>query len=175
MMVGMGATTFRLRVWTRYFSPIDEVWAVKTDPACMTAELRPYFQLSVDDADALREAVRGGRSLRTDARLLPFGLGWPIELVESVPGESFKDTSSNAIFSRYEHSHIFQSTVDGCRYIDDVVFTPSLPASKMTAIITRRLFVHRHRVASERLSADARTVAAAANTTASAAASTWAS
>ena len=158
MMAWMGATTFRLRVWTRYYSPIDEVWAVKTDPSFMKAELRPYVQLSVDDADALMDAVRGGRPLRTDARLLPFGLGWPIELVESIPGESFRDTSTNAIFSRYEHSHIFQSTVDGCRYIDDVVFTPSLPASKMTAILTRRLFVHRHRVASERLPADARTV-----------------
>ena len=131
---------------------------MKTDPACIAAELRPYLQLSADNADALLDAVRAGRTLHTDARLLPFGLSWPIELVESVPGESFKDTSTNAIFSRFEHSHVFQPTDEGCRYIDDVVFTPALPAAKMTAILTRRLFVHRHRVAAQRLSPDARTV-----------------
>jgi ligand-binding SRPBCC domain-containing protein len=154
----MAATTFRLRVWTRYFSTVDEVWAVKTDPACIAAELRPFVQLSAEDADGLIEAVRAGRPMRSDARLLPFGVDWPIELSESVPGEFFKGTTTNAIFSRFEHTHTFQPTSDGCRYVDDVVFTPALPAAKMIAILTRRLFVHRHRVAAERLSPDGRTV-----------------
>ena len=154
----MASTTFRLRVWTRYFSPVDAVWAVKTDPACLAAELRPWLMLSTADTDGLVEAVRAGRPLQTTARLLPVAISWPINLVESVPGQRFTDTSVNALFSRFEHQHIFEPTPDGCRYIDDVVFTPTLPTSKLTAILTRRLFVHRHRVASERLSPDARTV-----------------
>lgn len=158
MMAAMAATTFRLRVWTRYYSPVAEVWAVKTDPACIAAELRPYLQLSVGDADALSDAVRAGQTLHTDARLLPLGVSWPIELVESTPGESFKSLSSNSLFSRFEYTHTFQPNDEGCRYIDDVVFTPALPTAKMIAILTRRLFVHRHRVAAQRLPADARTV-----------------
>ena len=158
MMAWMGATTFRLRVWTRYFSPADEVWAVKTDPACIAAEFRPYLQLALDDADALLAAIRAGSALQTAARLLPLGVGWPIVLEGGVPGVSFKSTSTNTIFSRFEHTHTVQTTIDGSRYIDDVVFTPALPAAKLTAILTQRLFVHRHRVAAQRLSADARTV-----------------
>lgn len=154
----MGATTFRLRVWTRYFSSPEEVWAVKTDPACLAAEFRPWLSFSVDDPDGLLAAVRSGGSAEAQARLLPLGIRWPISLTGSTPGEQFADTSTNALFSRFEHSHIFQPTPDGCRYIDDVVFTPALPANKLTAILTRRLFVHRHRIAAGRLPADQRTI-----------------
>jgi ligand-binding SRPBCC domain-containing protein len=154
----MGSTTFRLRVWTRYFSTVEEVWAVKTDPACVAAEFRPWLHFTSDSADELVAAVRGGGSTTASARLLPLGVRWPIHLTGSTPGEQFSDTSVNALFSRFEHTHVFEPTPDGCRYIDDVVFTPALPAAKLTAILTRRLFVHRHRVASQRLSPDDRTI-----------------
>ena len=154
----MGATTFRLRVWTRYYSTVDEVWEVKTDPACVAAEFRPWLHFSADDTDGLVEAVRTGHAMETSARLLPLGVRWPINLVESVPRERFYDTSINALFTRFEHTHVFQPTSDGCRYVDDLVFTPALTASKMIAVLTRRLFIHRHRIASRRLNPDGRTV-----------------
>ncbi|MFT5685522.1 MAG: ligand-binding SRPBCC domain-containing protein [Myxococcota bacterium] len=152
----MGTTTFRLRVWTRYFSPPEKVWAVKTDPDCLAAELRPWLRFSVSDADGLLAAVRSGDSAESEARLL--GIRWPIHLTGSTPGEQYADTSTNALFSRFEHTHVFEPTPDGCRYIDDVVFTPALPANKLTAILTRRLFVHRHRVVAQRLPADLKTI-----------------
>ncbi|MDG1484407.1 MAG: hypothetical protein P8R54_32755 [Myxococcota bacterium] len=154
----MGATTFRLRVWTRYFSSPEQVWAVKTDPACLAAEFRPWLSFSVDDPEGLFSTIRSGGSAETHARLLPLGIRWPISLTCSAPGAEYADTSENVLFSRFEHTHVFQPTPDGCRYVDDVIFTPALPANKLTAILTRRLFVHRHRIAAGRLMADERTI-----------------
>ena len=60
------ATTFHLRVWTRFFAPLEDVWALKTDPAAIQAELQPWSSFSIKDGDALRRAdlVVGARLQR---------------------------------------------------------------------------------------------------------------
>lgn len=159
----MAETTFHLRVWTRFFDPVERVWAVKTDPDVMRSEFPPFFAFDVRDPDALRAAFEAGQPVEVAGRfgtrmLGPARLPWPVRLEAVEPLRRFRDTSDNAMFKRFEHEHVFQETVDGTRYIDAVTFTPRLPAAKATAILLQRVFIHRHRVAARHLQPDARTV-----------------
>lgn len=150
-------TTFHLRVWTRFLAPVEDVWALKTDPDAIMAEFRPLHSFVLKDADAVRRALGGAvpteiaASLRL-GRLIP--IAWPSRVEAAVKGESFRDTSTNALFSRWEHDHVFEVTPDGCRYLDAITFTSTLPAQKATAIVVKRLFEHRHAVAAKRLPTD---------------------
>lgn len=153
----MATTTFHLRVWTRFLVPVEEVWQLKTDRAWIEAEFAPHrFRLGGDGSLDRLEGVT--LPLRVDSSIAFFGVlpavSWPTELVEWVPGERFRDRSSNRLFREFDHVHHFERTPDGCRYIDAVTFTPALPAQKLTAILTRRLFLARHRAAARRLKAD---------------------
>jgi ligand-binding SRPBCC domain-containing protein len=150
----LASTSFHLRVWTRFLVPPDEVWALKTDPAALAAEFRPWMHLLSGDAQAVGQALGEARPGSFRAWLVPPGVPWPIEVVEVQPGVRYVDRSANLLFSAFEHEHLFQPTPDGCRYVDAVSFTPRLPASKATAIALERLFVHRHRVAARRLPSD---------------------
>jgi ligand-binding SRPBCC domain-containing protein len=151
------ATTFHLRVWTRFFAPLEDVWALKTDPAAIQAELQPWSSFSIKDGDALRRALGGdvpvdlSASLRL-GQILP--VSWPIHLASVVKHASFRDTSTNALFARFEHDHLFEVTPDGCRYVDAVTFTSKAPAQKLFAIGLQRHFQHRHAVAAKRLKTD---------------------
>lgn len=150
------ATTFLLRTWTRFFATPDEVWKIKTDPAALAAEFLPYMGFRMDP-DALVHAFDGGAPASISARLRPFhvpyGISWPIELSAADPPVRFVDSSVNRLYSRFQHEHLFEPTPDGCRYVDAVTFTPRMLA-KASAILTRRLFVHRHQVAARLLKAD---------------------
>ncbi len=151
-------TTFHLRVWTRFLAPPDQVWLLKTDPAALAAEFRPFLSLRVGDPRPLADALDRGEPATVDARLcprgLPFGVRWPIHLRGGTRPTVYTDASENRIYSRFEHEHRFEPTSDGCRYLDAVTFVPALPASKLVAILTRRFFVHRHTVAARRLPSD---------------------
>ena len=153
-------TTFHLRVWTRYFDSLDKVWAVKTDPDLLEKEFPCGFAFKVDDPDALSHCIQNGGSVQTSGTLGVARIAWPISLESIEPGKRFKDTSSNALFSRFEHEHIFEETSDGTRYIDSVTFTPKTPAPKFAAILTKNLFVKRHKRAASHLNADERTIGA---------------
>lgn len=150
-------TTFHLRVWTRFLAPIDEVWKLETDPAEISAGFRPLATFRFSDEAALARALAGEVPVTVDAR---FGFGpvgvvaWPSTLDVVEPGKRFRDTSENALFSRWEHEHLFEETPDGCRYVDAVTFTPKLPAQKIMAIATQRMFQRRHRAAAKRLPTD---------------------
>jgi ligand-binding SRPBCC domain-containing protein len=162
----MANTTFYLRVWTRFFDSPERVWAVKTDPDLLRAEFPAWARFSVRDAGTLQAAFQKAEPAQVDGRLSllgtgPLGLRWPLNLEAVEPHTRYRDTSSNALYSRFEHEHLFEPTADGTRYIDAVTFTPSLPAAKAAAIFTQRLFVHRHRAAAKHLNADARTVGTA--------------
>lgn len=149
-------TTFQLRVWTRFFASPDEVWALKTDPAALADEFRPYFRFSAD-AEAMRRAFAGALPADIQAKLrpmgLPIGLSWPVHLSEATRPETYTDSSENKLYSRFSHQHRIELTPDGCRYIDHVVFRPRL-LSKPVALLTERLFKHRHRVSGARLDSD---------------------
>jgi ligand-binding SRPBCC domain-containing protein len=152
------ATTFHLRVWTRFLAPVEDVWRLKTDGAALAAEFRPFWSFRVDDAEAYARAFAEGRPHEADGRLCPrgwpIGVRWPLRMESVEPGVSYRDTSQNRLYRRFEHTHLFEPTPDGCRYVDAVTFTPALPAQKLAAILTRRFFVHRHQVAATRLKAD---------------------
>lgn len=151
------ATTFQLRVWTRFLAPVADVWALKTDPAAIQAEFRPWMAFCLPEGDALARALAGNVptdlacSLRL-GRVLP--VAWPARVESAVKHQSYRDTSTNKLFSRFEHDHLFEVTPDGCRYVDAVTFTSTAPAQKVFAIATQRLFQHRHTVAAKRLPTD---------------------
>lgn len=149
---------WRLRVWTRFLAPVDQVWQVKTDMAVARREFWPFFDFKVDDPHRLSRAVRFGLVPETfQARLWPWPVAWQTELVEAIPGQRFVDRSQNALFQAFEHRHLFEASEDGSRYIDDVRFTPAdgLP-QRLAARLTARLFVHRHRQAAGQLPHDER-------------------
>ncbi|MDP2308158.1 MAG: hypothetical protein Q8P18_19215 [Pseudomonadota bacterium] len=151
------ATTFQLRVWTRFLAPREDVWALKTDAAAIEAEFRPWMSFCLPKGDELARALGGAAPVDLPCtlrigRVLP--IAWPARLESAVLHESFRDTSTNALYSRFEHDHLFEVTPDGCRYIDSVTFTSTSPAQKWFAIATQRLFQHRHTVAAKRLPTD---------------------
>lgn len=150
---------WRLRVWTRFLAPVDEVWKVKTDLGPARQEFWPVFDFRVDDPQRLYRAVRQGLAPETfQARLWPWPVRWQTELVEAVPGRYFVDRShDNALFKAFEHRHLFEPTEDGTRYVDDVRFTPAdgLP-DRLSARLTARLFAHRHHKAARHLPHDER-------------------
>lgn len=154
----MPPTAFHLRVWTRFYAPVERVWAMKTDPAALAEEFRPFARFAVDDPEDVARALRGEVPVEVQARILPGGvppgIAWPLRIEAVEPGRRYRDTSENVLFSRYEHEHLFEETPDGCRYVDAVTFVPRNPAQKASAILTRRLFIHRHRVAARRLPTD---------------------
>ena len=132
----MAETTFQLRVWTRYFTSMDDVWAYKTTPALLLAELPRWARpvLSGADRDTLQEAVLSGRPAEVRGRIGILPLAWPIRLVRSEPPLLFEDHSENRLFSRFEHRHQLQASPDGCRYIDQIIFTPRGPSAKLSAL-----------------------------------------
>ena len=149
-------TAFLLRVWTRFFASPEEVWAAKTDPVALAKEFRPYLSFSAD-AEAMSRAFQSGVPTDIPAKLrplgLPLGISWPVRIGEVRRPELYSDTSENKIYSRFSHVHSIEVTPDGCRYIDAVTFAPrAFP--KATALLTERLFRHRHRVSAKSLSAD---------------------
>jgi ligand-binding SRPBCC domain-containing protein len=150
-------TTFHLRVWTRFLAPIDEVWKLKTDPDELEAEFRPWASLRVDRA-AIARALAGEVPCEVAMRLGPgpvgVGIAWPATVDVAEPMKRFRDTSTNALYSRWEHEHLFEETPDGCRYVDAVTFVSRSPLQKLSAIATQRVFQHRHAVAAKRLPTD---------------------
>jgi ligand-binding SRPBCC domain-containing protein len=151
-------TTFHLRVWTRFFETQERVWDVKTDPAQLAKEFPWGLGISLAKPDLLARAFSDARPCELPATLGFMRLAWPLRMEAIEPHRRFRDSSENALFSRYEHEHLFESTPDGTRYIDKLIFQPAVPAAKLLAIATRRLFVHRHQVAARHLRADARTI-----------------
>ncbi|MFT4976819.1 MAG: hypothetical protein ACI8S6_002724 [Myxococcota bacterium] len=159
----MAETTFRLRVWTRYFESVAAVWAHKSAPERLAEDLRPWLRLrfAAEDERTLHAALLAGEPARAVGRLVPPGVAWPVDLVRAEPPLFFEDHSDNVLFSRFEHRHILEEAPDGCRYVDDVIFMPRGPSTKLSAIALKWVFIHRHRVAARRLRPDVRTVGTA--------------
>ena len=150
-------TTFHLRVWTRFLASAEDVWALKTDPSAIGAEFGPLASFRFTDPAAVSRALAGEAPVDVPARFGPVGMpliAWPARIEAVEPGKSFRDTSTNALFSRWEHDHLVEATPDGCRYIDAITFVSTTPTQKLTAIVTQRLFQHRHAVAARRLPTD---------------------
>ena len=151
------STTFHLRIWTRFLAPVEDVWRIKTDPARIDAEFRPYAGFAMAEDAALARLLASGtpgelKGTFKLGRALP--IAWPVRVEAVVPNVSFRDTSTNRLFTRFEHDHLFEPTPDGCRYVDAVTFTSTVPLQKVAAITLQRVFQHRHRVAAALLPTD---------------------
>jgi ligand-binding SRPBCC domain-containing protein len=150
------STVYSLRVWTRFLASPEAVWALKTDPAQLTREFRPYGHLTMPEADIsrMRAALDAGGSCSAEARLWPAGMRWPMHLTVLEPGRRYRDTSTNALYRVFEHTHILEPGADGTRYVDAVRFEPAIAPSAVVARMTRIMFEHRHRVAARSLPTD---------------------
>ncbi len=150
-------TTFHLRVWTRFLAPVEAVWALKTDPSAIAAEFRPTMRFCMAEG-GLARALAGPLPADIDARLrvgpFPPGFAWPLRIEAVETHARIRDTSTNALYSRFEHEHLFETTPDGCRFIDALTFVSRAPTQKLFAILTKRMFEQRHRVAALRLPTD---------------------
>lgn len=151
-------TTFRLRVWTRFLVPADEVWRIKTRGESLRAEFPAWLPFSVGDEAALERAFQACEPCEVTGSL-GLGIPWPVRLEAVEPGVRYRYSSQNLLYRRFEHEHIFEPTLDGCRYIDDVIFEPALPAAKALALSTLWLFQGRHRRAARLLPVDEQSVA----------------
>ncbi|MCB9779415.1 MAG: hypothetical protein H6742_12685 [Alphaproteobacteria bacterium] len=150
---------WRLRVWTRFHETPDRVWAMKVDPERIRDEFRPWLRFSLPD-DVLDRGLRGELPVSFDARLTPPGLAWPGRLVAIQDGVSFVDESENRLMAAWRHEHTVEPTGDGCRYIDDVQFSPRGPLPALhVAHATALLFRHRHLRFARGLDHDARATA----------------
>lgn len=145
-----------LQVWTRFLATPEEVWALKTDPDKLAQEFRPYSALTMppQDVERMRDAFRAGTSCSAEARLWPAGVRWPMHLTVLEPGRRFQDTSTNALYHFFEHTHIVQPAQTGTRYLDVVRFEPARSPAGWFARMTQRMYEHRHRVAARGLPTD---------------------
>lgn len=155
MAVSTQPPSWRLRVWTRFLAPPEQVWAFKTDPDRLAQELWPLV-LRFDDRAALVAALQQGLPGRFPARLYPPGLRWVTELAQVEPGQRFVDRSQNLLYRDFEHRHVVQPVTDGTRYVDDVTFTPAGPWPELIVHLTRLSFQSRHRRAARHLPHDPR-------------------
>ncbi len=149
-----------LTVRSTYLATPEQVWKAKTDPAALLREFSPYFTLTVPDPDALTRAMRGDAPMHFAARLGgPIGLltiPWPMHIDASTPITSYKDSSTNLLYSTFHHTHrVQQSGKHRVCYTDEVVFTPRIRPSILTAHTTRALFLHRHAQSAKELHLDA--------------------
>lgn len=155
MAVSAPPLAWRLRVWTRFLAPPEQVWALKTDLDRLSQELWPLV-LAFEDRAAVLAALQQGRPGSFPARLYPPGIRWVTELTEIVPGQRFVDRSRNALYRDFEHRHLVEPSQDGTRYVDDVTFTPAGPCPDLVVRLTRHSFQRRHRRAARHLPHDPR-------------------
>ena len=158
--------TYKLRCWTRFLASPEEVWALKTDPARLEAEMMPVLKMHFEDADAPARALRAEGLPASFSSEIQLGgviglLDWPVEIAEVEPGRRLVDRSTNDLFSRWEHEHLVEPASDATRYLDSVIFTPRPSQHELVAQMVQRFFVHRHRRAAKWLPTDKRATAVA--------------
>ena len=157
---------FHLRVSTRFYAPLEEVWKAKTDVDHLEAELHPWLRATLDK-DQLRAGLRG-EGIPRSLPIRFWGLGvvplpeWPLELVEYEDNKRFVDTTSeNPLFHEWEHRHNIQEASDAVRYWDEITVSPRYGPPRLVARTVERLFKHRHRKTAEKFDTDARATAIA--------------
>jgi ligand-binding SRPBCC domain-containing protein len=158
--------TYKLRCWTRFLATPEEVWALKTDPARLDAEMMPVLRVHFEDADAPARAMKGEGLPASFQSQIQLGgviglLDWPVEITAVEPGRRLVNTSTNDLFSRWEHEHLFEPATDATRYLDSVIFTPRPAHHELIAQLVQRFFVHRHKRAAKCLPTDKRATAVA--------------
>ncbi len=148
--------SWRLTVWTRFRAPVEAVWDLKTDPLALAREFLPWIRVEAKDVDGLRRALRqtgkGTFPGRVTGPLGLIGVAWPFSIQGTEPPRWYRDGSSNLLYADFQHEHRFEPIPGGgCRYVDEVVFTPRAGPSRLSAELTRALFVHRHHRAAREL------------------------
>jgi len=155
---------FHLRVSTRFYAPLEDVWRAKTDVDQLENELHPWLRATLNKDD-LQAGLRGEGIPRS----LPvrfWGLGvvpfpdWPLELVKYEHNRIFVDTTrENPLFHEWEHRHNIEEASDAVRYWDAITFSPKWGPPHLVARSIERLFRHRHRKTAAMFETDARATA----------------
>lgn len=155
---------YHLRVSTRFFAPLADVWRVKTDVDKLEQELAPWLRARLD-RDQLQRGLRGQDVGPIDIQFLALGVipapAWELTLTEFRERQEFVDTSTNALFEHWEHRHIVQEASDGVRYVDAITFTPRRRPTRWAARLVEELFIHRHKRAAREFETDPRATAVA--------------
>lgn len=154
-----------LTVRSTFLATQPTVWSHKTDPEALSREFSPWLTLTVPDPAAVQRAMRERTMPDEPPRTFrgriggPLGLitlPWPMTIEATEPPEWYRDASDNALYSAFSHTHHVRASGPGRTvYIDEVVFTPRIRPSWLTAQATRALFLHRHARAALELPADA--------------------
>ncbi|MCP4915406.1 MAG: hypothetical protein GY913_00650 [Proteobacteria bacterium] len=154
---------YHLRVSTRFFAPLEDVWRAKTDVDKLEDELHPWLRARIDQ-DKLQRGLRGEDVGPVDIRFMFLGVipapAWELNLTEFRERQEFVDVSENAVFSQWEHRHIVQQTDDAVRYLDAITFTPRRRPTRWVARFVEELFIHRHKRTARHFETDARATAA---------------
>lgn len=141
---------WQVSVWTRFRATPAEVWALQTDPDRVRAAFGPALAFRIGEPGAFRDAIASATAGKFGGKLTGpigvLGVDWPFELRDVKPLESFVDSSENAVFESFVHTHRLESATDGfVRYTDEVRFVPRVGPEAWVAAAVRRLFVARHK------------------------------
>ena len=155
---------YHLRVSTRFFAPLEDIWRAKTDVDQLEDELHPWLRARLD-REQLQRGLRGESVGTIDIQFMALGLipapAWPLELTEFRERQEFVDTSENAVFEQWEHRHIVEQGQDAVRYLDAITFTPRRKPTRLVARFVEELFIHRHKRTAARFDTDSRATAVA--------------
>ncbi|HJN76485.1 MAG TPA: hypothetical protein QGF58_21330 [Myxococcota bacterium] len=157
---------FHLRVSTRLYASLEDVWQVKTDVDHLEAELHPWLRATLDKSE-LQAGLRG-EGLPRNLPVRFWGLGvvplptWPLQLVEYEHNRIFVDTTAeNPLFHEWEHRHIVEQASDAVRYMDAITFSPRFGPPHLVARWIEFVFKHRHRRTARQFETDERATAVA--------------
>lgn len=145
--LGSRTVTFQVEV----AAPVEVVWARLIAPEGFNHEMRPWVTMTLP---------RGARDLTVETVPLgvPVGRAWlrlfgvvPFDydrlmIVELEPGRRFLERSTMASMRVWEHERTATATLAGTRVTDRVTFTPRLPLTPLTGLLTRGIgafFAHR--------------------------------
>lgn len=158
------AVRFHLRVSTRFYAKLEDVWRTKTDVDHLEDELHPWLRATLDK-DQLQAGLRG-EGIPRSLPIKFWGLGvvpipdWPLDLVEYEHNKLFVDTTTdNPLFHEWEHRHSIEQGSDAVRYMDAITFSPRYGPPHFVARSVERLFRHRHKKTAQMFETDARATA----------------
>lgn len=135
----------------------EEVWAWITSVKGISAEMWPFFRMTVPaHIQSLTdlEITPGVRMFRSHVLLLGV---LPVDysdmtLLEITPGQGFVEKSPMASMHSWRHERrILPTTVEGTvKLVDELTFQPRL-ASRLVGGFVQRFFRHRHQVLKKNL------------------------
>jgi ligand-binding SRPBCC domain-containing protein len=139
-------------------APVEALWAFHASPSALINLTPPERKLRARAPEVPGGQPSEGPTPLIDGALhiLEFKLGplssqWRARISNVRRPNGFVDTAEQSPFRRWIHRHVFQTTENGCRLIDEVEFElPLAPLSNLALPFVvrdlRKLFAFRHEV-----------------------------